>query len=80
MTGEFDWMDAAACKGYPTGWWFPERGDLATAMKAKAVCERCPVTRECLELGRKVSVHGGGYGIWGGVSMTTDRKMRRQAS
>jgi WhiB family transcriptional regulator, redox-sensing transcriptional regulator len=73
-----EWMADAACRGYPTEWWFPERGEMAT--EAKAICARCPVAEQCLELGLSMPTGGGhGYGIWGGVSIGYygKRRLRR---
>ena len=44
------WRADAACVGYPTSWWYPERGHSAdTARKARRICARCPVQSECLQ-------------------------------
>jgi WhiB family redox-sensing transcriptional regulator len=63
-----EWQKDALCLGRPTEWFFPERnsenrnGWLTPAdRRAKALCARCPVRRECLEYGLKDE-----YGIWGG--------------
>jgi WhiB family redox-sensing transcriptional regulator len=65
-----DWYARAACKGYPTNLWFPDKGWTVQAAAAKLVCNRCPVRAECLEAG------AGELGIWGGLS---ERKRRPQA-
>ena len=58
------WMCDALCKSYPDVNFFPTRNDPGT--KAKAVCARCPVSSECLDLalalGRRLD------GIWGGTT------------
>ncbi len=55
-------MSRAACKGYPTSLWFPDKGWTVQAAQAKLICSRCPVRAECLEAGL------GELGIWGGMS------------
>ena len=48
------WHKRAACAGYPLSLFFPERGsnhsDVPTIQedRAKRICARCPVRRECL--------------------------------
>jgi WhiB family redox-sensing transcriptional regulator len=60
------WRLEAACRGMPTGWWYPERPPtgqmIANMRKAKAICASCPVRLPCMEDGRDEL-----YGIWGGV-------------
>lgn len=68
------WRDDAACKGKPTHWWFPSRGQTATKTTKQAlmICRDCPVRRQCLVHGRRNEP----YGIWGG-ELQGDR--RREA-
>tara|TARA_B100001996_G_scaffold336394_1_gene287630 strand:+ start:3939 stop:4178 length:240 start_codon:yes stop_codon:yes gene_type:complete len=59
-----DWHKKAACRGFPTKWWFPEQGgrfDIPVW-----VCKQCPVKKECLDsaLSYPQPVHG----IWGGLT------------
>lgn len=62
----------AACKGKNPDLWFPERdqgpkgGD-----EAKAICEGCPVIKECLAVGLSED-----FGIWGGTSPAERKRMR----
>lgn len=70
------WMAQAACKGYPSDWWFPSWGaqpsvdsDLAEAL---IICESCPVRAECLEYGAKEE-----HGVWGGRTASQRRTARR---
>ena len=69
------WRLEAACRGMPTGWWFPERPPtgpmIANMRKAKAICATCPVQVECLDDGRDEL-----YGIWGGL--VTRKRNRTQ--
>ena len=65
------WVSKAKCKGQPTRWWFPERGDNSENIRqhqaAKRICSTCPVTQQCYDLGAST----GSYGTWGGVLMGT---------
>lgn len=69
------WRDEAACKGKPTGWFFPSpgKGGMADLWKAKAVCSTCPVRAECLEY---ALVNYERIGVWGGTSERERRSMR----
>lgn len=70
-----DWLDQAACAGYPTDWWFPSRGETNSreTLVALAICESCPVRDACLEYG--IDEH---HGIWGGRSERYRRRVRVQ--
>lgn len=60
----FAWQERAACRtdGDPE-WWFPSSGTShAFTLKAKAICNRCPVRDTCLEFGWDEQ------GTWGGMS------------
>lgn len=69
------WMVDAACKDWPTNWWFPQRG--ADTERAKIICFTCPVRLECLNyaLGLPNTV-----GIWGGTSGRERREIGRPTS
>lgn len=62
------WQDHAACHGHPADLWFPThtRGPAAQASinRAKAICQSCPVRRECLDHARANNEPG----IWGGTT------------
>lgn len=62
------WVDDAACRGVPTGWFFPLSDDAE--QRALALCRRCPVADECL---RFAVEHEQWHGVWGG---TTERERR----
>jgi hypothetical protein len=70
------WRARAACKGPETALFFPpsnaERRDDRDRReaRAKAICQGCPVRRECLEHALKV---GEPHGIWGGLNETERR-------
>jgi WhiB family redox-sensing transcriptional regulator len=75
-----DWRDEARCRDEDPDLFFPV-GSGAPAMlqteRAKAVCHRCPVMRECrqwaLATGQEV-------GVWGGLGEDELRTARRQAA
>lgn len=60
-----DWMEQAACRGYPTSWWFPGAGE--DVERGKAICETCPVKTECLDYAVEHRIR---VGIWGGTTAT----------
>lgn len=55
------WREQAACRGMPTGLFYPPPGMPATV--ALAVCARCPVRRACEEHALDA---GEELGVWGG--------------
>src|SRR5687767_1602600 len=77
------WFKQAACRGMGPALFFVERGETAKLREAKAICARCPVTAECLELSCS-SNETRAYGVWGGASaqsrkrIDVDRGMRRK--
>jgi len=68
------WYRLAACRGLPTGLFFPEpcRPDPAAVCEAKAVCAGCPVRERCLTVGLHEE-----HGIWGGLTVGERRAARR---
>lgn len=65
------WHQYAACRGKPTSWFFPEKGD--SVGKAKLVCAGCPVAAPCLEQ----ALAGEEHGVWAGTSRGTRRRIMR---
>lgn len=63
----------AACRGLDPNLFIAERGDADTIRQAKAVCNTCPVTTECLEYGLEEK-----HGIWGGLAEKQRRQIRQQ--
>lgn len=61
------WRDRAACRGWPTDWWFAKRYTLEHH-RAVDICETCPVKAEC----RRAAIRDGDSGLRGGVT-TRDR-------
>jgi len=65
------WREQAACRGIDPNLFHPRRGE--DTAPAKAVCEDCPVRRECLVYAlATVEKHG----IWGGLSERERRPLR----
>jgi len=60
-----DWAQHAACKGTPTRWWYPNRGD--DTRPAKQLCQTCPVRTQCYETALQTPARYD-HGIWGGTS------------
>ena len=73
------WMDDALCTEVGGEVWFPEKGDHGEAARAKAICNRCDVTTQCLDYAlRNHEKHG----IFGGLSPDQRRRLntRRRAA
>jgi len=63
-----DW-DKANCLGMPTDWFYFQKGELMAQegifyVQLREICFRCPIWKECLEVG----VAYERYGWWGGLS------------
>lgn len=72
------WLDRAACRG-PVGKIFfpppvpePRAARLIREAQAKAVCQSCPVCRECLDYALAIREP---HGIWGGLSESERRNL-----
>jgi hypothetical protein len=61
--------------------WFPMTWDVAKARDqsahAIAVCARCPVRPDCLELSLRHAFGAGSHGVWGGLVEEERRAIRR---
>lgn len=66
------WRSKAACQGWDTNVFFPQRGHLVA--QAKRICADCPVTRECLEWAEETSTY---HGVFGGLSPNERERLRR---
>jgi WhiB family transcriptional regulator, redox-sensing transcriptional regulator len=69
------WHAQAACKGMGPDAFFPERGQSTAA--ALAVCEGCEVRSECLST---ALADPDTQGVWGGLSGTGRKVLRRGAA
>lgn len=72
---DVEWQEQALCHGRLSLFFVERNSDnrkldlLPAERKAKALCVRCPVRRECLEYGIDED-----YGIWGGT-LPSERKI-----
>lgn len=76
-----DWPDElndGLCRGKPTEWWFPNRGDTqrSPATVAVAICRRCPVRDVCLEY--SLAEPFTEDGIWGGLLARPRERIRTE--
>lgn len=71
------WKASAECADLPTDLFFPDTGgqSVPDVAAAKTVCERCPVRQECLDYAVD---RGERWGIWGGLTYTERRTVRRK--
>ena len=76
--GRIDWRHDAACRDEDPELFYPI-GNLGPALlqveQAKAVCRRCPVTRQCLAFALDA---GEDFGVWGGMSEEERRAVKRR--
>ena len=68
--GAWEWQVQAACRGTDTAVFFHpdnERGPSRRRreIRAKAICQHCPVVTACLQ--EALATHEP-YGVWGGLS------------
>lgn len=72
-----EWRQNAACLDEDPELFFPD-GTTGAAFdqiqRAKAVCRRCPVVRECLQWALD---HNQEAGVWGGLNEEERRNIRR---
>ena len=74
------WDERAACRGknpelfFPVGTSGPALLQLA---EAKSVCQRCPVSNECLDW---ALASGQDSGVWGGMSEDERRDLKRRSA
>ena len=72
------WQPVALCRGSHSHLFFPpssaERKEERERreMRAKSICNVCPVNMECLEYALEIREP---YGIWGGLTETERRGM-----
>lgn len=70
---EYEWKDDGLCRETDPDAFFPERGQNPEL--ALKICERCPVTSECLEAALENDER---FGVWGGTTETYRAHLRRQ--
>jgi WhiB family transcriptional regulator, redox-sensing transcriptional regulator len=72
-----EWTGEAACRHDDPELFFPEGTTgpaLSQTMRARQVCQSCPVRTPCLALALE---HSLGFGIWGGTTPEERRAIRR---
>jgi WhiB family transcriptional regulator, redox-sensing transcriptional regulator len=74
-----DWRHKAICKDEDPELFFPigkaGRSIALQVADAKVVCDRCPVTTDCLSWVLKSGQDGG---VWGGMSEDERRSLKRR--
>ncbi len=78
MRERFDeaaWRESGACRTADTTLFFPANDDGAGP--AKAICASCPVREECLLF---ALANREEQGVWGGLTETERRRVRRRRS
>ena len=69
------WRHKAACAGMDPNDWFPESSGYSMAhRRAIDICRGCEVQLACL---RTAIENGEHHGIWGGLTPTQRRDLRR---
>lgn len=70
---DMDWAEEALCKGKHYDFWYPplEASNVSQyTFVAKAVCDRCPVWLDCLQISKDET-----WGTWGGLTPQERRSM-----
>lgn len=67
-----EWKLHGVCRTVDPELWFPESS--AGGFRAKRMCRSCPVQMECLEY---AMANNEVFGIWGGMTTSERKKMRR---
>jgi WhiB family redox-sensing transcriptional regulator len=73
--GRDPWKDHALCTQTDPEIFFPEKSHWKQSIRAKLVCQKCPVQPECLAHALK---HNEQYGVWGGKTARQRQELRRQ--
>ena len=78
---KMDWQEDAACRKNDNILFFgPDQGESelekqSRELKAKAVCQTCPVREQCLEFAMETNQK---YGIWGGLTDKERASLKRR--
>lgn len=76
LESELAWQREASCRGLGVtesqAMFFPARGESVEA--ARAICDGCPVTGECLDF----ALENHCIGVWGGTTERQRRTLRRE--
>lgn len=70
-----EWRERGRCRGADPEVFYPEDGDEARELAAKAICASCPVREACLDhaIARREKL-----GVWGGLTERERRRMIRR--
>jgi WhiB family redox-sensing transcriptional regulator len=73
-----DWRDRAACRGFDPERWFPLKVRWGSEVLdgARAICARCPVQVDCLDLALAVPEGLDAVGVFGGLLPAERRWLR----
>lgn len=71
LVTESHWRASAKCRGMDVSIFYPERG--SDAVRAKRVCEECPVIEDC----RDYALRHEGFGVWAKTSEKERQRLRR---
>lgn len=80
---DVDWRIHAVCAGEDPNIWYDHATNVEAVRFAKAICESCPVQRECLSAAMRAEGSAnalGRYGIWGGLTPQERARQARRAS
>ncbi|MFD6356682.1 WhiB family transcriptional regulator [Nocardia tengchongensis] len=69
------WRDFGLCAQTAPDAFYPDKGE--STEPAKQICQRCAVTRECLNYALDNEEQ---FGVWGGTSPRERRMMRRRTA
>ena len=72
-SGDFLWAASAACSRPDAPEMFPHDNDHTGILKAKTLCDTCPVRTRCLE---DALERGELHGIWGGLDSDERRILK----
>lgn len=74
-----EWQAGAACSSSTAELFFPSDGrQKERVRRAKRICRDCPVVSECLEYALSNNLNKTGDGIWGGMTPSERRELKRQ--
>lgn len=81
-TASDDWISEGACRSYSStsgsySVFYPDEEGVANPdySEAKAICMTCPVRVRCLDHAMNLNEQ---YGVWGGLSPSQRRELRRK--
>jgi WhiB family redox-sensing transcriptional regulator len=67
-----DWTELSLCRKMDKDLFFPD--SYSGVKKAKEICSKCPVSRQCLQYAMNNDIT---YGVWGGLGETDRLRLRK---